>query len=163
MPEQAFKISLKTILLSGLLVGTLDILSAFVDVYISSGKNPLVVLNYIASGAIGKTAFAGGVGIQLLGLLFHFIIAFSFTVLFFWLYSKNNLPSKNWIITGIIYGIFIWVVMNLIVVRLSYIPSAPLSAMKPIKVLKSALILICMIGLPLSFIANNILKKEEKK
>ncbi len=89
MPEQAFKISLKTILISGLLVGTLDILSAFVDVYISSGKNSLVVLNYIASAAIGKTAFAGGVGIQLLGLLFHFIIAFLFTVLFFWLYSKK--------------------------------------------------------------------------
>ena len=162
MPEHAIKISFKTILLSGLLVGTLDILSAFADVYISTGKNPLVVLNYIASGAVGKTAFAGGAGIQLLGLLFHFIIAFSFTVLFYWLYSKNKLPSKNWIITGIIYGIFIGVIMNLIVVRLSYIPSAPLSAMKPLKVLKAVLILICMIGLPLSFIANTVSNKEKK-
>ena len=162
MPEHAVKISVKTVLLSGLLVGTLDIAAAFIDVYISSGKNPLVVLNYIASGAVGKSAFAGGIGIQLLGLFLHYIIAFAFTVLFFWLYANNKLPAKNRVVTGIIYGIFIWVVMNLIVIKLSYIPYAPLSAMKPLKVLKASLILIGMIGLPLSFIAYNDLKKEEK-
>jgi hypothetical protein len=163
MPGHAVKISVKTILLCGLLVGTLDIAAAFIDVYISSGKNPLVVLNYIASSATGKSAFTGGIGIQLLGLFLHYIIAFTFTALFFWLYAKNNLPAKNWVVTGIIYGIFIWVVMNLIVIRLSHIPSVPLSEMKPLKVLKAILILIGMIGLPLSFIANNVLKQQERK
>ena len=82
------KIPLKTILLSGLLVGTLDILAACTDFYIARGKNPVAVLNYVASGIIGKTAFSGGSGVALLGLLCHFIIAFSFTGFFFWLYSK---------------------------------------------------------------------------
>ena len=160
MPADKIKITVKIILLSGLLVGTLDILSAFVDVYISSHKNPLLVLNYIVSGAIGKDAFNGGAGTQLLGLLFHYIIAFAFTLLFFWLYNKSNLLAINWMATGIIYGIFIWLVMNLIVVRLSAIPYVPLSAMKPLKILKGALVLICMIGLPLSFIAKRASEKQ---
>ncbi len=45
-------------------------------------------------------------------------------------------------------------VMNLIVVQLSKAPHAPIKDMKVGKVLKSAAILIFMIGLPLSFIAR---------
>ena len=153
------RISLKTILLSGLLVGTLDILSAFADVYINTGKNPLIVLNYIASGAFGKTDFTSGNNGALMGLLFHYIIAFAFTFLFFWLYDKINLRGINWIVTGIVYGLFIWMVMNLIVVPLSNAPHKPLSEMQFKKALKAALILICMIGLPLSLIANYVSKR----
>jgi uncharacterized membrane protein YagU involved in acid resistance len=157
-----FSHPVKKIVLAGLLVGTLDILAAFIDVYIATGKSPLIVLNYIASGIMGKTAFAGGAGMAFLGLLLHFVIAFAFTFLFFWLYSKSNLLSKNLVVTGIIYGVFIWLVMNLMVVPLSNVNHTPLSAMKIQKVLKAVLILIFMIGLPLSFITNNGLKKEEK-
>ena len=78
------KVSLNSILLSGLLVGTLDIFSAFVDFYIVKGKNPVVILNYIAGATVDKTTSAGTGG-ALLGLLFHYIIVFAFTFLFFWL------------------------------------------------------------------------------
>ncbi|MEI9956619.1 MAG: hypothetical protein WDM90_10035 [Ferruginibacter sp.] len=51
------KIPLKTIVLSGLLVGTLDILSAFADYYISYNKTSVEkVLYYIAGGLVGKDA-----------------------------------------------------------------------------------------------------------
>lgn len=156
------KIPLQTTVLSGLLVGTLDILSAFADVYINTGKNPLIVLNYIATGAFGKTDFAASNGGALTGLLFHYIIAFAFTCLFFWLYNKINLRGKNWVLTGIVYGLFIWAVMNLIVVPLSNASHKPLSAMEFKKALKAALILICMIGLPLSFIANHFSKTNNR-
>lgn len=148
------KSSIKVILLAWLLVGTLDILSAFVDYYISTGDNPLFILKYVASGALGEAAFAGGAGTMLLGLLFHYLFAFFFTVLFFWLYPRIGFLSRNKILTGIGYGIFVWIIMNLIVVQLSRAPHAPIKDMKAEKILKSALILIAMIGLPLSFIAN---------
>ena len=135
-------------------MGTLDILSAFVDVYISTGKNPIIVLPFIASGLFGKSVLTGGAGIMVLGLLFHYLIAFTFTIFFFWIYPRLKLFSLNWILTGIGYGIFIWLIMNLIVVQLSAAPHAAISAMKPIKILKSSLILICMLGLPLSYIAH---------
>ncbi len=151
----------KTILLSGLLVGTLDICSAFVDVYIA-GKNPLAVLPYIASGLFGQSVLNGGTGIMLTGLLLHYIIAFSFTIFFFWLCANTKLANMNWIVRGIVYGMFTWIIMNLIVVQLSGAPHSTIGNMKPARVLKAMLILICMIGLPLSFIVHKCLAPEKK-
>ena len=145
---------IKVILLTGFFVGTLDILSAFVDYYIATGKNPLFVLKYVASGAFGEQAFSGGAGTMLIGLVFHYLFSLFFTVLFFWLYPRLGLLSKNKIITGIGYGIFVWLVMNLIVVQLCKAPHASIKDMKVEKIIKSALILIMMIGLPLSFITS---------
>jgi uncharacterized membrane protein YagU involved in acid resistance len=68
---------------------------------------------------MGKQAFAGSSGIALLGLLCHYIIAFSFSFFFFWLYVKTSLLLKNRVVTGIVYGLFIWLVTTLIVVPLS--------------------------------------------
>ncbi len=151
------------ILLSGLLVGTLDILSAFVDFYLSTGKNPLVVFKYIASGLQGKQAFEGGLDIVLLGLVLHYLIAFSFTLFFWWIYPKWTFPSRNQLITGIVYGIFIWCVMNLLVVPLSNVTprSSGLPMLTKIALkAKACLILICMIGLPLSFIVHRYYKRK---
>jgi uncharacterized membrane protein YagU involved in acid resistance len=156
-------IPIKTILLSGLLVGTLDIIAACASFYIATAKNPVGVLNYVASGIMGKDAFAGGTGIALLGLLCHYIIAFSFTFFFFWLYGKTSLLSKNRIVTAVVYGLFMWLVTTLIVVPLSNVPHNPLSAIKFSKALKAIGILVFMIGLPLSFIAYNTKKKRNKK
>ena len=149
------KASIKIILISWLLVGTLDILAALIDYSIATGKGPANVLKYIASGAFGESAFSGGSGMIIMGLLFHYFFALCFTVLFFWIYPRINLLAKNRILTGILYGIFIWLVMNLVVVQLCNAPHAPIKAMKITKIIKAALILICMIGLPLSFIAYN--------
>lgn len=148
--------NLKLILLAGLLAGTLDISSAFVDYYIATGKNPLIVLNFIASGLLGKDAFGDSILFPLLGLLLHYIIAMSFTFFFFSIYYKLSLQKINPIVTAILYGIFIWLVMNLVVVPLS---SAHTSAFTAFKVIKSMLILIVMLGLPLSFIAKKYFKK----
>ena len=167
MPDQlqqpTKRAPLRIILLSWLLVGTLDISSAFVDVYVSTGRNPLRVLTFIASGAFGQSAFSGGAGMMIMGLLFHYFFAFCFTVFFFWLYPRMKLLSKNRVITGIAYGIFIWLVMNLIVVQLGREPHKPISAIKIDKALKAVAILICMIGLPLSFIAYNYFFAKSKK
>lgn len=159
-PHSSPKISLKTILLTGLLVATLDILAAFVDYYINTGKNPSGVLKFIASGVLGKTAFSGGSGTLLMGLLFHYIIAFLFTFLFFGLYSRLSLMRKRWIATGIIYGVVIWTVMNLIVMPLSNTPHLPFKAARMIKAI---LILIFMIGIPLSFIGHKYFFDNPKK
>ena len=146
---------IQVILLAGLLVGTLDISAALIDYYIATGKGPEGVLKYIASGIFGRTKAFGTEGNSMvaLGLLFHYMIAMLFTIFFFLIYPRVPLLSRNWVLTGFLYGLFIWIVMTFIVTRLSNTPHAPLSAMKPLKALKAALILMCMIGLPLSFIA----------
>ncbi len=157
------KLQVRIVLLSWLLVGTLDICSAFIDYYIATGKNPLNVLTYIASGAFGKSASSGGWGMILTGLFFHYFFALCFTLLFFWLYPRIDLLSKNRIVTGIVYGIFIWLVMNLVVVQLSSAPHRPINAIKISKAIKAVLILIFMIGLPLSFVAYKYFSGNTKK
>ena len=163
LPVRTVKAPAQKILLAGLLVGTLDILSAFVDYYIATGKGPAGVLNYVASGVFGKDALADNGSMWILGLLFHYIIAIAFTFFFFWLYPKLGIMGKNRVITAFVYGLFIWIVMNLVVVRLSNAPHAPLSAIKPLKALKAYLILAVMIGMPLSFIAYKFYYAGSKK
>jgi len=146
---------LSRITTAGLIVGTLDILSAFIYYYIKTGKNPLLILQYIASGIYGKEAFSGGSTMMLTGLVLHYVIAMAFTIFFFWIFPKIKDLSKNKIMTGIFYGIFIWVVMNRAIVPLSKIPNAPFNI---VNALINAAILIICIGIPLSFMANAFYK-----
>jgi hypothetical protein len=149
-------LTFKNVLLAGLAVGTLDILSAFTDYYISTGNGPSGVLSYVASGVFGKDAFSGDGKMIYFGLLFHYVFAFLFTLIFFLIYPKIGWLYRNRILTGFLYGLFIWVVMNLVVVQLSNAPHVPISAIDPLKAMKSYLILVFMIGLPLSFIARGL-------
>jgi hypothetical protein len=153
--------SLKKMFSAGLIVGALDIISALIDYYTATGKDPIIIFKYISMGLLGTGALAGGTGTVLLGLILHFIIAFSFTVFFWLLYPKIRQLPKHIILTGIVYGIFIWAVMNFIVVPSSQIPGAPFNLAKS---LKAMLILIFMIGLPLSYLASRFFGRgnEEK-
>ncbi|SDC39647.1 hypothetical protein [Niabella drilacis] len=144
---------------AGFLVGTLDLLSAFLHYYIVTGKDPLFILKYITSALLGPAAFSGGAEMYVTGLLLHYLVAFSFTVFFFWLYPRLKILGKNRVATGIFYGLFIWTVMNLIMVPLSRIGKFPGSASG---VLINAAILILAIGLPLSFIASRYYRNGKR-
>jgi len=145
------------ILYSGFLVGTLDILSALLYYYILTGNNPVRIFPYIASGVFGKEAFSGNNSMIIAGLLFHYLIAFTFTILFFLLYPFIRNIFRNKVVTGIVFGIFIWCVMNLIVVPLS---NTPPPTWKPLRMMINMIILILAIGLPLSFIATRFFRSR---
>ncbi len=81
---------LPTILKAWLLAGTLDGLSAIIYATIRGNKNPEKIFSYIASGLFGKESGMGETAMILWGVLFHFIIAFIFTVFFFFIYPKVN-------------------------------------------------------------------------
>ena len=144
------------ILLAWLTAGTLDITAACTQYYIKTGKGPGGVLRYVASAVFGKEAFAGGTTMSAWGLLFHYMIALLFTLFFFWIYPLLNLGKWNKVITGLLYGIFVWLVMNLVVVRIAM-------GARPI-VLKNAAIamgiLMVCIGLPISLIIGRYYQKK---
>lgn len=146
------------ILKAGLIVGTLDILSAFIYVFIKTGNFiPLGILKFIASGIFGKDAASGGSFMALAGLIIHYCIAFTFTMIFFWLYSRVKALSKAKIITGIIYGIFIWIIMNLIILPLTNVAYRPFNIVNAI--INIGILIIC-IGIPLSFMAASFYKEN---
>jgi len=66
---------LRPILFGGLIAGVLDITYAFVFSYLRSGRPPAFVLQSVASGALGRRAYEGGIRTAALGPAFHFLIA----------------------------------------------------------------------------------------
>lgn len=141
----------KAIAWAGLLVGALDILAAIVNFKVATGKDPVLIFQYIASAVFGKDAYSNGALMPVLGLIFHFIIAYIFTTVFFIIYPKLKLHKYNAILVGVAYGILIWLAMNCIVVPLSKI--GKFSFKLPGAFLQAS-ILIVMIGIPLSFICK---------
>ena len=150
---------ISTIIRVGVIVGTLDILSAFLYYFIKTKDNPLIILKFVASGIFGKESFSGGNVMLIFGLILHYIIAFAFTLFFYWLFPRIKFLSKNKIGTGIIYGVFVWAVMNLIVVPLSNIPNRSFNTVNAII---NATVLVICIGIPLSFMANTYYKTNDQ-
>jgi len=148
-----FKTGLKTLLITALIVGTLDGLAAIVMYFVQTGKDPLNIFRFIASGVFGVAAFNGGVPMALLGIVFHYIIAFGWTILFLGLAGRFVFLTRNWIISGIIYGIFVWLMMNLVVIPLSLVPMKA-GPKEWTGILKGVLILIVCLGLPVSYSAR---------
>jgi hypothetical protein len=141
-----------TIFGSWLLVGTLDITAATTNYWIGGGKNPLNILVYVASGAFGARAFEVGTPMAWWGLFFHYLIALIWTTFFFFIYPRLSFMSRtHWIALGVMYGAFIWVIMNRVVLQIANQPKGPF---KLSGALIQCAILIAMIGLPLSFIAR---------
>lgn len=157
MPASA----VKTVLSSGLVAGTLDICTA---ITFHSLKNGAFfgerILKYVASGAFGKAAFDGGTEMIIAGLVFHFIIAFSFAILFYLLFPRIAFLRKQKVMGGVSYGLFAWCVMNLAVVPLSNVLRPPLTLAKAIP---EMVILVCCIGIPISLITHKYYSSAKKK
>ena len=153
-------VPVRYVLLCALFVGALDILVALVDYFITNQKNPLVIFKYIASAVFGSSALSGGAAMIFAGLFFHFVIASLFTFFFFVVYANTNLLSKNKWITAVVYAIFIWLVVNNIVIPLSEAPYLQIPFTAVNKVIKAIFILVFTIGLPLSFLAHRYYKKQ---
>lgn len=141
----------RSILTAWLIAGTMDITAACTQYYINTGKGPEGVLRYVASGLIGKSAGNGGIEIPLLGLLLHYIVALVFTLIFFWLYPRLKFMQVNKWITGLVYGMVVWVIMNRLVVPLSAAHTGPFVLKKA--AIAMAILMVC-IGLPISLVAN---------
>lgn len=153
-PKQKSK--LVNILFAGFLTGTLDGLAALILNY---KVNPGIIFKFIASGAFGKPAFAGGAEIIVAGVIFHYIIAFAFSAVFFLLYPFFYNGLRNKYLVAFIYGIAAWLVMNLGVIPLSKITMKGGYHIPVGTILTGMATLIICIGLPIVFIADRQNKK----
>ncbi|CAA9196783.1 hypothetical protein FLA105534_01308 [Flavobacterium bizetiae] len=142
-----------TIFLSGLIAGTLDILAAVIIYAVVLEKTTAIkILQSIASGVFKKEAYTGGSQMAWLGLGLHYLIAFIFAWFYFIVYPYFPFLKKNLILSGALYGIFVWIVMNLIVLPITF----PLLPEKhfDFPLLLSILILIFCIGLPIASVTR---------
>jgi hypothetical protein len=154
------KVPIRVILLTWLIAGTMDITAAIIQTYIKFGKGPQGMFRFIASGVFGRKGATGGFPMEVAGLVFHYLIALIWTLLFFWIYPKWPLLSKNKVITGIAYGAFVWTIMNEVVLPLSNAPHLPFVLKKA--AIAMGILMVC-IGLPISLIAGSYYDKKDGK
>ncbi|NML23134.1 DUF1440 domain-containing protein [Pseudoflavitalea sp. G-6-1-2] len=149
---------LKAILWATLIAGTLDIISAIVISGAVSGTfAPIRLLQGIAYGAVGKSAFEGGLGMALVGLLFHYCFALIFATVFFLLYPVLPILQRNAVLWGMVYGVVAWSIMNGLVIPLSHIGPVPFLWWKA---LVNIVILMYAIGIPIALIARKYYSRK---
>ena len=144
---------LQPILIGGIIAGVLDIAYAFIFSYVRSGRTPIFVLQSVASGALGRSAFQGGTKTAALGLGFHFLIATIAAAVY--VFASRVLPfmRSHWISSGIVYGLCVYAVMNCIVLRVSAIHATTWPWSYPKSVLIGGLLIhIFGIGLPIALV-----------
>lgn len=139
---------LKTVLLSGFVAGTLDITCAIL--FLANG-DAAGVFRFIARGAWGDAAYQGGSEMVLLGAFLHYMIAFCFAVGYFLVFPFFPLLRKRKLISGLLYGVFIWAFMQYLVLPLTFNPPEPFSIAGS---WKSIVILMVAVGLPVSLITH---------
>ncbi len=116
--------------IAGLIIGIVDeIIYHWFITSVLGGVPLITVYQYIASGALGKSAYAGGLATALLGVLFHYI--FSIVIAGVFILSADRIPLlRRFVIPGsLLYGIGVFIVMNMIVTPLSAAPPLPAPTM----------------------------------
>jgi hypothetical protein len=103
------------ILAGGLIAGTIDIgvASAINQVH------PLLLLQAIASGALGRSSYQGGLATSALGLVLQDGMSVIIAALFVLAARRLRVLTDRWILAGLAYGVPIYLVMNFIVYPLS--------------------------------------------
>src|SRR5437016_11809397 len=115
--------ALKTILIAGSIAGTLDITYACVFSYIRRGAKPMAVMQSVAAGALGPRAQEGGIKTAALGLFFHFLIAITAAAVYYFSSRILRFMITHAVISGILYGMCVYLFMYGIVLRVSAIHS----------------------------------------
>ena len=134
---------------SALIAGTLDIVYAIAFSYFRSGTAPSRLLQSVAYGALGREAYTGGAATAALGLGFHFLIAFIITAIFFAAASRYPSLTRRPLITGSLFGVVVYLVMNFVVIPLSRIGPRPLPA--AVVVVTGVLVHMFLIGAPIAY------------
>jgi hypothetical protein len=116
-PKQALT-NVQAIFWGGLIAGVLDAIDGVIA-YGTQGLSPVQVLQYIASGALGKSAFQGGLTTAALGAAFHFSIAWAAAAVFVLASRRLQLLKTHAVPAGLLYGAAVYFFMNYLVLPLS--------------------------------------------
>lgn len=105
----------------GLTAGAIDILYAFAA-NSAKGVAPATVLQAVAAGILGRSAYHGGAGTALIGGVTHFVITVLMALLFLVAATQFGWVRRRMIAAGILYGATVYFGMRWLIVPLSRFP-----------------------------------------
>jgi|HubBroStandDraft_6_1064221.scaffolds.fasta_scaffold638044_2 hypothetical protein len=139
----------QAVLVGGTAVAILDGIAATID-FRMHGVSFARLWQVVASGALGPSSFQSGNASVLLGLGFHVLIATTAALVFNVASSYAPALVAHYVIFGVLYGLVVFAVMNLVVAPLSALPPRPFSLAGTVR---QILIHIVCVGLPISITA----------
>jgi hypothetical protein len=117
----------RAILVGGLAAGILDAIDAIVAFKAVLGVGPIPIYQFVASGMLGPSAFAGGVSTALVGVAVHLLIAFSAAAVFAVASTRLPVLTERFVPSGAVFGVGVYAFMNYVVIPLSQIAPSPFS------------------------------------
>jgi uncharacterized membrane protein YagU involved in acid resistance len=109
------------VLAGGGIAGALDILFAL-SYAAANGVAPVRLLQTVASGLLGESAYAGGAPVAVLGLLCHFGLAFAWAGGFVAAAARWPRLVRRPVLAGTAFGVLVFFAMRLVVLPLSAFP-----------------------------------------
>ena len=145
----------QAILFGTLTVGILDIADVFIFFGIRNGVRPARILQAIAAGLIGReAAIGGGLATAALGAVLHFFIAFLIVSIYYLASTRVRALTRRPLLSGALYGILAYVVMNFVVIPASAAGNwPPMVAPTPV-LINGLLIHIFGVGIPSALFAR---------
>jgi uncharacterized membrane protein YagU involved in acid resistance len=142
---------LEVMSLAGLLSGALD-LTATSTLVRTQGIPFEQLLQRIASGAFGPSAFHGGKKTAAAGLFFHFLIAITAAFIYYASSRKLAILINHPLLSGVVYGAAVHLLMNRIVVPLS---AATISFSAKAFLTQLVIHIVC-VGLPIALVVSHL-------
>ncbi|MEQ1512261.1 MAG: hypothetical protein ABL934_06220 [Lysobacteraceae bacterium] len=144
------------LLVGGSIAGALDLLFA-VSFAAYNGTAPMELLQTVASGALGEAAFTGGAPAAALGLLLHFMLSYAWAGVF--LLAAMRVPAlvRRPLVSGLVFGIVVFLMMRLVVLPLSAFPFAV--KFRPLASILDLLSHIFFFGVPIALAARRALQR----
>ena len=149
---------INSVVSAGLLAGLFDITDAFVF-YGSRGAKIMSIGQSIATGVLGKAAYDGGWTTFGIGLGLHFGIAVAMAFVFYMLAQIIPVIKQMILVSGMVYGLGCWAVMNYVVLPASRSGMHPAFPPAMGAMFYNALFAhVILIGLTIALVLRNTLK-----
>lgn len=138
-------------LTAGLLAATLDIVLAMGFWWWRAAVPPARILQSVASGLLGGTAFTLGAKSAALGAVLHLAMACAMAAVYGFASRRSEAMRYHWVAAGLAYGAVLYGVMTFAVVPLSRAQAVPFRLDWFVASVFAHLVLV---GLPLAWLAR---------
>jgi len=140
------------ILVGGGIAATFDIIYAIVYSWLRAKVPPIAILQSVASGLLGRSAYEGGAATALLGLCLHYAMAFIIASIFWFASRRLRFMTEQAVIAGLLYGVCVFFVMSFVVLPLSAFPT-PITH-EPTRMAINIVAHMILFGLPIALAAR---------
>ncbi len=146
------------VLAGALVAGALDLTFAFLF-YAPSGATPVRILQFIASGVLGRGAFQMGLQSAALGAFCHFFISLCAAGVYYLASLRLPVLTRRVLLAGATFGVLVFLCMRFVIVPLSAVQSGPLKLRSVIGELCSHVFLF---GIPISYAISRTARRRSR-